>query len=155
MSGNKDHPDIKVLPPVLMLIHLIAAFTLKWIIPLSIPAPQVVKVIGWVILAVGFSFAFAALRELNKANTSPIPHEPTTAIVTTGVYKSSRNPIYVGFVCAVIGLPLALGNYWGPIISPTMILLFNELIIKHEEAYLEKKFGDVYTSYKSRVRRWL
>jgi protein-S-isoprenylcysteine O-methyltransferase Ste14 len=155
MSENKDHPDIKILPPFLMLIHLIVAFTLKWMIPLSTPAPQVVKVIGWMILAGGFLFAIGALRELNKADTSPIPHEPTTAIVTSGVYRFSRNPIYVGFVCTVIGLPLALGNYWGLILSPAMIYYFNELIIKHEEAYLEKKFGDVYTSYKSRVRRWL
>jgi len=155
MSENKDHPDIKILPPVLMLIHLIIAFTLKWMIPLSIPAPQAVKIAGWAVLAAGFLFALSALRELNKAQTSPIPHEPTTAIVTSGAYRLSRNPIYVGFVCTVIGLPLALGNYWGLILSPAMIHYFNGLIIEHEEAYLEKKFGDVYTGYKSRVRRWL
>jgi protein-S-isoprenylcysteine O-methyltransferase Ste14 len=55
----------------------------------------------------------------------------------------------------LIGLPQALGNYWGVVLSPLLMLLLFRLVIKHEEAYLEKKFKDVYTSYKSRVRRWL
>ena len=155
MNDNKDHPDIRILPPLLMLIHLIIAFGLKWMIPLAVPAPAAVKIAGLVILAGGLLFAFSTISELGKAHTSPIPHEPTTAIVTSGPYRFSRNPIYVGFVCTVIGLPLALGNYWGLIISPAMLYYFNELIIKYEEAYLEKKFGAVYTGYKSRVRRWL
>lgn len=155
MSESKDHPDIKILPPLLMLIHLIAAFVLKWLIPIPLAAPPAVKVAGWVILTAGFLFALSALRALNQANTSPIPHEPTTAIVSNGAYRYSRNPIYVGFVCAVIGLPLALGNFWGLIISPAMLSFFYELVIKHEEAYLERKFGAAYTDYKARARRWI
>jgi protein-S-isoprenylcysteine O-methyltransferase Ste14 len=61
----------------------------------------------------------------------------------------------VGFVCTVIGLPLALGNLWGLIISPAMLYYLYELVVKHEEAYLARKFGAVYTDYKARVRRWL
>jgi protein-S-isoprenylcysteine O-methyltransferase Ste14 len=61
----------------------------------------------------------------------------------------------LGFVCTLIGIPLALGTYWGAVLSPVLIPLMNNLVIGHEEAYLEKKFGSVYTNYKSRVRRWV
>jgi protein-S-isoprenylcysteine O-methyltransferase Ste14 len=55
----------------------------------------------------------------------------------------------------VIGIPLNSGTYWGAVLAPIFFLLCNRLVVEREEAYLEKKFGDVYTSYKSRVRRWL
>jgi protein-S-isoprenylcysteine O-methyltransferase Ste14 len=55
----------------------------------------------------------------------------------------------------VIGFPLNSGLYWGIVLAPLYILLMNRLVIEHEEAYLEKKFGTTYTGYTSRVRRWL
>ena len=82
---------------------------------------------------------------------------PLTAsqIVTTGIYGFTRNPIYLGFLLIVIGLPLNSGLIWGLLLAPLYILGMNRLVIEHEEAYLEKKFGEPYTSYRSRVRRWL
>jgi protein-S-isoprenylcysteine O-methyltransferase Ste14 len=79
----------------------------------------------------------------------------TGASVTSEPYRFSRNPIYLGFVFTLIGLPLALGNYWGVVLGPLLMVLLYSLVIKHEEAYLEKKFEDVYTSYKSCVMWWL
>ena len=155
MAENKDHPDIKILPPVLMLIFLAAAFLMNRLITLRVPAADAVRIAGWAILLVGFALGFAALRELNRAGTSPIPHEPSTSVVTSGVYSFTRNPIYLGFVLIVIGLPLILSNPWGLILIPVMIPAFNELVIKHEEIYLEKKFAGIYTAYKARVRRWV
>jgi protein-S-isoprenylcysteine O-methyltransferase Ste14 len=155
MSGHADHADVKIHPPVLLLFHLIAAFFFKWMTPLNIPAPQGVKVIGLVVLIAGFLFALGGVAELNRTRTTLSPHGTVSVMVSSGVYRFSRNPIYTGYFCTLIGLPLSLGNYWGLIISPALIYFFNELIIKHEEVYLQKKFGDVYTGYRSRVRRWL
>jgi protein-S-isoprenylcysteine O-methyltransferase Ste14 len=75
--------------------------------------------------------------------------------VSSGVYRFSRNPIYVGFLMMVVGLPLTSGFYWGIVLAPFYIMMMNRLVIQHEEAYLEKKFGKTYTSYTSQVRRWL
>jgi protein-S-isoprenylcysteine O-methyltransferase Ste14 len=61
----------------------------------------------------------------------------------------------VGYLTVQIGMPLALGVYWGLVLSPVMVVAFNELIIKPEEAYLHAKFGSAYEGYMSRVRRWL
>ena len=103
----------------------------------------------------GLGFAFSAVNQFAKLHTTLDPHGSVSAIVTSGPYRLSRNPIYLGFVCTLIGLSLALSNYWGVVLSPLFMILLVQLVIKHEEIYLEKKFGDVYTSYKSRVRRWL
>ena len=83
------------------------------------------------------------------------PYHPVSSIVTSGIYGFSRNPIYLGFLLMVIGIPLIGGIYWGMILAPIFILLCNRLVIEHEEAYLGKKFGTTYTDYQSRVRRWL
>ena len=89
------------------------------------------------------------------AHTSPDPHTPTTTVVTIGIYRFTRNPIYMGFLCMVIGFPLVFGNPWGILVGAIQILLFNKLIIEREEAYLAQKFGREYLDYKTRVRRWL
>jgi protein-S-isoprenylcysteine O-methyltransferase Ste14 len=155
MSDDRDHADVRVQPPILLLIHLVMAFVLKWIIPLEVPAPQPVKNAGLAILVAGFLFAVGGLAALVRTGTTYHPHGSVSSLVSGGAYRFSRNPIYVGYVCTLIGLPLALGNYWGLALCPVMIHYFNGFIIKPEETYLEKKFGDTFTGYKSRVRRWL
>ncbi|MCC6568788.1 MAG: isoprenylcysteine carboxylmethyltransferase family protein [Anaerolineales bacterium] len=71
------------------------------------------------------------------------------------MYRFTRNPIYLGMAFMLIGFPLAFGNVWGIPLVAAFIPLMNNLVIRHEEAYLEKKFGEACTGYKSRVRRWL
>jgi protein-S-isoprenylcysteine O-methyltransferase Ste14 len=110
---------------------------------------------GYILVFSGLVFAFSAVGQFGKLHTTLDPHGSVSAIVTSGPYRFSRNPIYLGFVCTLIGLPLALGNYWGAVLGPLLMLFIYQLVIKYEEIYLEEKFKDVYTSYKSRVRRWL
>jgi protein-S-isoprenylcysteine O-methyltransferase Ste14 len=136
-----------------MLLHLGAAILLGWI--LAIPLPGWAVYAGWIVIAAGIAFAFGGLRQLISAHTSPDPHAPTTTVVTTGIYRFTRNPVYMGFLCLVIGFPLIFGNLWGIFVAAIQVLLFNKLIIEREEAYLTQKFGQEYLDYKSRVRRWL
>jgi protein-S-isoprenylcysteine O-methyltransferase Ste14 len=151
----RDHADVKIHPPILLLIHLLAAFILNWLLPFPIAAPKPVLWAGYVLVFIGLSLVFSAIYQFGKAKTTVDPHGSVSNIVRSGPYRFSRNPIYLGFTCILIGLPLALGNVWGVILSPVLVLSLNRLVIRHEEAYLEGKFGDVYTNYKSRVRRWL
>jgi len=157
MNQVQDHPNINrnIHPPVLLLIHILAAFLLNWLSPLSFAFPKVLEWMGYVFVVAGLGFAFSAVSQFGKAHTTLDPHGSVSAVVTGGPYRFSRNPIYLGFVCVLIGLPLALGNYWGAVLSPMFMVSLYQLVIKHEEAYLEEKFKDVYTRYKSRVRRWL
>ena len=150
---RQDNASVRIHPPVLMLLHLGASILLGWFLPISLPGWAVYA--GWVVVAAGIVFASGGLRRLISAHTSPDPHTPTTTVVTTGIYRFTRNPIYMGFLCVVIGFPLAFGSPWGIFIGAIQILLFNRLIIEREETYLTQKFGQEYLDYKARVRRWL
>ena len=157
MTQEKDHPNINrnIHPPFVMLAHLLAAFLLNWLLPLPFVFTKTFEWAGYFLVLVGLGFAFSAVSQFGKVHTTLDPHGSVSAIVTSGPYRFSRNPIYFGFICTLIGLPLALGNYWGIVLSPLLMASMYSLVIKHEEAYLEEKFKDVYTSYRSRVRRWL
>jgi len=150
-----DHADIKLAPPVLLLIHIFGAFLLNWFLPPPFVFPRVLEWIGYALVVIGLGLSFRAANQLMKAHTTLDPHGSVTEIVTSGPYRFSRNPIYLGFVCFLIGFTFIFRTHWGLILSPVLMILLYQLVIQHEETYLEKKFRDVYTSYKSRVRRWM
>lgn len=154
-KDNVDHANVKIHPPVLLLIHLIVVFVLNWLLPMSDTFPKFLEWGGYGFVITGLGFAFRAMGRFRSAHTTLDPHGSVSAIVTGGPYRISRNPIYLGYVCLLTGLPLVLGNCWGVVLSPLLVIWMYRLVIKQEELYLEEKFKDVYTSYKSRVRRWL
>ena len=155
MTENKDHAKVRIAPPVLALLHIIAAYLLAWFLPLPFIVPSIVKYIGFALVVIGFLLGLGAVLAFRRARTTLDPYHPVSTIVTSGVYGFSRNPIYLSFLLMVIGIPLNRGTYWGIILAVIFILLCNRLVVEHEEAYLGKKFGTTYSDYKSRVRRWL
>lgn len=157
MAKEQDHPKISpmVHPPVVALMFIVIAYFLGRLVPLPFAAPAILRYIGLAITFVGFLFGIGALVEFRKARTTLDPHGSATQLVISGIYRFTRNPIYLGFLLMVIGLPLNSGLYWGIVLAPFYVVLMNRLIIQQEEAYLEKKFGKAYTSYMARVRRWL
>jgi protein-S-isoprenylcysteine O-methyltransferase Ste14 len=155
MTENKDHANVRIAPPVLALLHIIAAFLLAWFLPLPFIVPPIVKYIGFALVVIGFLLGVGAVLAFRRARTTLDPYHPVSTIVTSGVYGFSRNPIYLGFLLMVLGIPLNSGTYWGIILAAIFVLLCNRLVIEHEEAYLGKKFGTTYSDYTSRVRRWL
>lgn len=157
MAKEEDRPNISpmVHPPIIALLCIVIAYFLGRFAPLPFSAPLVFRYIGLALTFVGFLLGIAAFLEFKKAHTTLDPHGSVKQVVTSGIYGFTRNPIYLGFLLMVVGLPLNSGLYWGFILAPFYIFTMNRLIIQHEEAYLEKKFGKAYTSYTSRVRRWL
>jgi protein-S-isoprenylcysteine O-methyltransferase Ste14 len=79
---------------------------------------------------------------------------PTTAIVESGPYGFTRNPIYLAMFLGLIGLAIAFDTLWLLMLVP-FGLIISYGVVAREKAYLERKFGDVYRDYRSRVRRWL
>jgi protein-S-isoprenylcysteine O-methyltransferase Ste14 len=154
-SANPEHANVRIPPPVLTLLFIVAAFLLGRFVQLPFSVSRLVKYIGFALVVIGFLFGLGAAIAFRRARTTLDPYHPVASLVTSGMYRFSRNPIYLGFLLMVIGIPLNVGTYWGLVLAPIFILLCNKLVIEHEEAYLEKKFGETYTSYKSRVRRWL
>ena len=154
---TQDHPNINrnIHPPILVLLYTAIAYLLGWFFPLPFTPPVILRNIGFFMTFAGFLLGVGAFIEFRKAHTTLDPHGSVKQLVTSGVYRLTRNPIYLGFLLMVIGLPLNSGFYWGIPIAPFFATTITRLVIEREEAYLEKKFKDQYTSYKSRVRRWL
>lgn len=155
MMQYTDHADVKIHPPILTLIYLVIAFLLTWVLPLPFVVPALLKVIGFFLVVIGVLFGSAAFYAFSQVRTTLNPHGSVSTIVTNGIYRFTRNPIYLAFLLMLIGFPLNSGSYWGVVLAPFMMWSMNKLVIEKEEAYLEKKFGEIYSSYKSRVRRWL
>lgn len=157
MSDKKDSPEIHkyVHPPVVAIFYIIVAIMLGIFMPLLGELTRSVRNIGFGLVAVGFLLGLAALIEFRKAKTTVLPHGSVSNIISSGIFRFTRNPIYLGFLLMVIGFPLNYGSLWGIIAAPFFVVTMNRLVIEKEEAYLEKKFGERYASYKSRVRRWL
>lgn len=154
---QKDHPDINknIHPPFVALFYLVVAILLQRFAPLPVEVNALFRNIGLGFTAVGFLLGVGAFLEFRKIRTTLDPHGSVKALATGGIYRFTRNPIYLGFLLMVIGFPLNSGSLWGLIAGPVFATTLSRLVIEKEEAYLEKKFGEAYTSYKSRVRRWL
>jgi len=155
MSANNDHPQVRIHPPVLTFLHLMAAFLLGWLLPLPVQLPGAGRALGILLVFGGLTLAFSAVRQFARSHTTLDPHGSPSSLVTDGPYRFSRNPIYLGFVFTLIGFPLAFGGLWGLFLSPVLTLLFNQLVIHPEEAYLQVKFGNEYARFRANVRRWL
>ncbi len=155
MAGlEEDHAQVKVPPPLLAFLFVLIAFGLHWLYPLSATA-KITRWVGITIVLAGLSLAFLAVRQLFAVGTTIEPQGSVTALVTDGPYRYSRNPIYLGYILILIGLPLSLGTYWGLLISPALVAALNVFVIRQEEDYLGAKFGSRYANFKLRVRHWL
>lgn len=110
---------------------------------------------GYFLMALSLYIAVDATIRLNKAKTNVPPWKPTSTIVQTGVYRFTRNPLYVSLWFLLMGLGLVLDR--AAVLSGSFFFLIITyyVAVKKEEAYLERKFGDEYLEYKNRVRRWL
>lgn len=157
MAKEQDRPNINknVHPPIVALMFIVLAYFLGRFVNVPLVVPMAVRNIGFILTFIGFLLGVAAFLEFRKARTTLDPHGSAKQVVTSGIYRFTRNPIYLGFLLMVIGLPLNSGLIWGVIVAPFYIMLTDRLVIEHEEAYLQKKFKDQYTVYRSRVRRWL
>lgn len=157
MSAEKKETAGIIAPPPLIYA---AGLVLGWLIERRWPSPYGLieplgRWIGWTLIAVGLVVFVWALTALHRARTSVNPYTPTTAIASTGPYRRSRNPIYVADVLIYLGVCALLNSPWPLLLLPPVIWIMNKGVIEREERYLENRFGNLYTVYRSRVRRWL
>jgi protein-S-isoprenylcysteine O-methyltransferase Ste14 len=120
-------------------------------VPAAVPA-------GWLGGAVFVSalalFAWA-ITTITRAGSNVPTNMPTTSIVATGPYRFTRNPIYLGMMLGLVGLAIAFDSLWLLMTLVPFFLVIRYGVVAREEAYLERKFGQVYRRYRARVRRWL
>ena len=96
-----------------------------------------------------------AINLFRRTGQNPEPWKSTPEIVTSGVYRLTRNPMYVGLALLQAAIGVGLANGWIVALIPLVLVIIYLMAIRHEEHYLEAKFGDAYVRYKTSVRRWL
>lgn len=154
-SSGKDNAGIRIPPPLIFLFFLAVGLSLDSPWMGGEPAPLVPMVAGGCIAALGLALIVIAGAGHFAVGTHVEPWKPTTAIVRSGLYAYSRNPMYLGMAIVQMGIAIAAASLWGVLTVALSIAVMQYYVIAREERYLEAKFGDAYLSYKARVRRWI
>ncbi|WP_367714940.1 isoprenylcysteine carboxylmethyltransferase family protein [Nitratireductor sp. GISD-1A_MAKvit] len=157
MNDHEHGPARFPWPPVIYLAAIAIAATLGVFHPLpwfGPPFADILFAIGW-LLIVGFVFIdIQAMRTLYRAGTAILPTRSADALVTSGPFAISRNPIYLGNSMLLAGIALVSGNVWFIGLLIVAAFLTQKLAIEPEERHLEMRFGKKYRDYRKRVRRW-
>jgi protein-S-isoprenylcysteine O-methyltransferase Ste14 len=149
--------ELKIPPPVVGLVIGVAMWFLAALGP-GFALPDTARF--WLALAiagVGLGFDMSGLIAFVRRHTTVNPLKPAnaSALVTGGVYRITRNPMYLGMACLLTAWAIWLGALW-PWLGPVAFVLYiTRFQIRPEERVLTTLFGEAYTGYTRRVRRWL
>ena len=158
MTEATPRPSGVHLPPPLVYA---AGFLIGWLIDRRLPVPITVggstgRLVGAAICAAAcVAVAGAAFVTFRRARTTVIPGRPASALVTSGPYQVTRNPMYVSFAVFYIGATLLLNSWWPAMLLLPVLFVIDRFVIRHEERYLASAFPREYAEYRERVRRWL
>ena len=151
----RDAPDVIAPPPLIYLGMIAAGFLLDsfWTLPLALLPYQNLAGIAVVVLGLGLSAR--SVIEFVRHGTHPDPRRPTTALIRSGPFRWSRNPIYLAFAIVHLGVAIWFGKTWVILTLPLAAAIIRYGVIAPEERYLSQKFGVEYRNYLAAVRRWL
>jgi protein-S-isoprenylcysteine O-methyltransferase Ste14 len=153
-----DKPDtagVVAPPPLIFLAGLAVGFGLEALLP-GASLPGVVRwALGGVLVVAGFALLASFNTSFSRKGTAVEPWKPTTAIVTGGPYRLTRNPAYLGMALVYVGIALLAQALWVLVPLPVVLAVIDRGVIAREERYLERKFGREYLDYKGTVRRWI
>jgi len=156
MASKSDHPQIILNPFFIYILTGLCAVVMQKLLPLpTVLTGAIPRAIVAAIMVINLIIGLAAARGMLTAKTSLNPHRPTTALILSGPFRFTRNPLYLGLTVFYTGLMLVFELTWGLLLLPIVVWLVTIWVIVPEEKYLEQKFGAEYLDYKARVRRWI
>jgi protein-S-isoprenylcysteine O-methyltransferase Ste14 len=153
-TPRREHAGVVAPPPLIFLAGLALGFAFE-----AAFGSKIAGVVSWplgaLLLALGVVLLSWFLGAFRRAGTPPEPWEPTTVIVTSGPFRFTRNPAYLGMTLVYAGIAVLAGSLWA--LAPLLLVLpiVDRGVIAREERYLAAKFGQEYLDYKARVRRWI
>lgn len=156
--SKSDAPNVVVFPPVILLVTVALAVGLQWLEPLGLLAridPTCQLAAGGLLLLFGVFPTIAGAITLRRHGTNVLPSRPATALITDGIYRWTRNPMYAGGAPVMIGIAIIFALDWLPVLMIPSWLTLHFGVVRREEEYLEQKFGDDYRRYCKRVSRYL
>lgn len=158
-DGNSRGPDVRVPPPLLFALPLAMGFVVQHFIPIAIASgvgpARILALVGAAEIVIGVSLAAWAVLTFRRLQTPIVPVRPARTLSVEGPYTMTRNPMYLSLALVYLGITFVSNAFWPLLFLPEAVVFIYLFAIKREEAYLTREFGDAYTDYRSRVRRWL
>ena len=154
-AETKHGPGVRIHPPLIYAASILCGIGLDKLRPQPMPFDIQGPLYAAAILLVVLLLAALCLYEFHKAGTDVRPDKPDSALITSGPYCFTRNPLYIGLTLVQVAAAAWLDNAWVLGMAPVSVFIINMYAIKREERYLEQLFGQAYLDYKQQVRRWL
>ena len=151
-----ERPRHLPLPPFVFLGCLLAGIGLSRLLPLPFGLPRAVRVaLALAVALPAGALAGSAFRQFLRARTTLDPKGTASALLVTGAFRFSRNPLYASLAAGLVWIGLLLGQAWVALMAPVLVGILSTWVIPREEASLRAAFGEAYLEYQRRVRRWI
>ncbi|WBY09583.1 isoprenylcysteine carboxylmethyltransferase family protein [Sphingomonas sp. 7/4-4] len=158
MDIDQDSARVKFPPPLVFLGTLLIGLTLGHVLGdprVPIPSHNLQNLLGWLGVVLGAALVLSASSLFRQRGTYARPWKTSSALVTDGVYRLTRNPMYLGMALLYAGIALIVDNLVALLLLVPLVFVIQREVIAREEAYLEGKFGERYRTYRDSVRRWI
>jgi protein-S-isoprenylcysteine O-methyltransferase Ste14 len=153
---QRDGAAVRLPPPLVYVGALVIGGLLQLLLPFPVAFPLALRIgLSLAAALLGLWMLAGAIGHFRRTGQDPKPWLSTPEVISTGVYQRTRNPMYVGMALVQASIGVAWANGWILAAIPVVLGVVYATAIRHEEAYLERKFGEQYLAYKQRVRRWL
>ena len=145
----------KIMPPTWLLVSIVVMLTFHFLFPVTLMIPRLWNLLGLIPMFLGVAINLSADKAFHQVKTTVKPFEESSALVTNGAFRISRNPMYLGMVLILTGIALLLSSFSPFLIIPLFAILIDRTYIRAEERMLTEKFGTIWEAYKAKTRRWL
>lgn len=156
---DRSGAAVRVPPPVAGIATIIVGYVIGKFVPIlaafELAAPDRYWIGGAIVVLSGYFLGIWPSRLFRDTGQNVTPWSATPEIIIKGPYKFTRNPMYLMMLLVNLGFAVILSEVWILILMPGLALVLYHIAIKHEEVYLEEKFGESYRTYKKSVRRWI
>jgi|SRR5882672_9393598 len=156
-ATKKDSPRVFIPPPVIYVVIFLVSMLIQELVPLdrSFFYSAIAANLSIVFILCALIFGVSAFIQFIRSKNTIVPIKSASSLETRGIYSVSRNPMYVSLFLLYAGIGIVKGNWWTLMLIPVLFIVVYVYIIKREESYLERAFGQDYIDYRKRVRRWI
>jgi protein-S-isoprenylcysteine O-methyltransferase Ste14 len=154
-DANFDAPRVRIIPPLVYLAGIVVGLLASNFMPTKVIPDAVAWAVGGILILCGAALAGSAISRFRGVGTAIRPDRAASTLVVAGPYKFTRNPMYLGLAVVYLGITITDQSLWALILLPVVLTIIQRRAIEPEEAFLDRRFGAVYSSYKAKVRRWL
>jgi protein-S-isoprenylcysteine O-methyltransferase Ste14 len=154
-ESSNDTPGVMTCPPLAFLAALGLGLLLHWLMPVHPFPARFARLLGAAFCLTSLAVGIWGSTTMRRAGTNVRPDRPVTALVISGPFRFSRNPLYLSLTVLYLGITLLCDALWPFATLVPLLAVVHWRIVLREERFLEARFGDAYRAYKARVRRWL